>query len=306
MTDEDAMITHLTMRINAAGLGGPSEAIGLGDDAAILPISGSLVTSVDVVVEGVHADFAMTSLADFGWRAVSAALSDLAGMGVSPVGLLVSVVTPNLDDLDILYDGMIAAAQSAACPILGGDLSRGALWSVSVTVLGDDLGLGYVTRRAARPGDALFVTGPLGASAAGLRILRSGAMASDSLELAAVNAHARPMPRLAEGLAAHAAGVSAMCDLSDGLGIDLDRLARSSEVGIRLTSVPVAPLATETEALGGGDDYELLIATSAPDALQVEFSKRGLRVPIRIGTCSDQPEERLLSGRRFEASGWRH
>ncbi|MEI6701084.1 MAG: thiamine-phosphate kinase [Actinomycetota bacterium] len=306
MTDEDAMIAHLALRIHEAGLDGPPEAIGIGDDAAVLRLAGSLVTSVDVVVEGIHADFSLTGVDDFGWRAASAALSDLAGMGVSPVGMLLSVVTPNLDELDVLYDGVIAAALQAACPILGGDLSRGAIWSVSVTVFGDDQGRGFVTRSGAQQGNALYVTGPLGASAAGLRFLRSGAELTNEQIGVAIAAHARPVPRLAEGMAARSVGVTAMCDLSDGLGIDLDRLARSSKVGIRLTTVPVAPLATETEALGGGDDYELLIATDAPEALELEFSRLGLRAPIRIGTCSDQVEERLLRGQTFEASGWRH
>ena len=306
MTDEDSMITRLALRIQEAGVGASPDVVGIGDDAAVLQLSGSLVTSVDVVVEGIHADLSLTTLADFGWRAVSAALSDLAGMGVSPIGMLLSVVTPNLDDLDGLYDGVIAAALEASCPVLGGDLSRGPLWSVSVTVLGDDHGLGSVTRSGASPEDALYVTGPLGSAAAGLRLLRSGAKGADDSVGAAINAHARPVPRLAEGLAARSAGVSAMCDLSDGLGIDLDRFARSSNVGIRLTSVPCAPLASETEALGGGDDYELLIATNAPDILEATFSALGLRAPIRIGTCSSQVEDRLLGDRTFEASGWRH
>jgi thiamine-monophosphate kinase len=115
-----------------------------------------------------------------------------------------------------------------------------------------------------RPGwRRVLVTGPLGRAAAGLRRRRDGAELADEL----VVAHRRPWPRLAEGMAARGAGVHAMMDLSDGIGIDLHRLADASDVGFALDrDVPVAEGASAEEAISGGEDYELLIATDDPGA----------------------------------------
>jgi thiamine monophosphate kinase len=97
-----------------------------------------------------------------------------------------------------------------------------------------------------------------------------------------------------------------MMDLSDGLGLDLHRLARASSVGVVLDRVPVAEGATEAEALGGGEDYELLVAAPDEAALVARFARVGLRDPIRIGTCSADPEERRIGNDPFPPSGYQH
>ena len=158
---EDEVLRAFADTVNAAGLAGKNGTLGIGDDCAVVPISGSLVTSVDVVVEGVHADFSLTTLGDFGWRAVGAALSDLAAMGVAPLGLLSSVVTSDFDAFHLLGDGIVEAAQAFSCPILGGDVSRGPLWSVSITVFGETKGKPVPLRSGAMPGDVLVVTGSI-------------------------------------------------------------------------------------------------------------------------------------------------
>jgi thiamine-monophosphate kinase len=169
-----------------------------------------------------------------------------------------------------------------------------------------------VLRHGARPGDRLFVTGPLGAAAAGLRGLRARAdeppepgdrpEAERNLELA----HRRPRARLAEGETARRAGVTAMIDVSDGFLADLGHLAHASGVGFGLDEVPVHEGATTEEALGGGEDYELVMATPHPDRLVAAFAAAGLRRPVPVGSCTAERDGRTLAGRPVPALGWQH
>jgi thiamine-monophosphate kinase len=298
--DEVEALEQLLERCRLLGVDDSAVAVGVGDDAAVLALSGRAVVSVDTVVDGVHADLSVSSLEDFGWRAMTTAVSDLAAMGVRPAGVVVAVVAPNFDDLAELYDGILAAAIDLGTPVIGGDVVRGPIFTVTVTALGDDEGSGVVLRSGARPGDTLFVTGPLGAAAAALRAQRAGYDGRATL------AHRRPLARLAEGIAARAAGASAMCDCSDGLSLDLDRIARASGVGIALDEVPIAQGASLEEALGGGDDYELIIATSDPRALEDAFRSAGCRPLFRLGTATTDRSERTLRGAPLPLGGWRH
>ena len=97
-----------------------------------------------------------------------------------------------------------------------------------------------------------------------------------------------------------------MMDLSDGIGLDLHRLASASNVGFALDQVPIADGATLQEAISGGEDYELLITTSDPEKLRSTFLQRGLRKPISIGTIVSDPASRTLEGQDFEKLGWQH
>jgi thiamine-monophosphate kinase len=288
-------------------------AYGLLDDAAVLglPAGAPLVVSVDSVVEGVHVDLTLCSPGDVGWKALMGALSDLAAMGATPVAALVALCVPGGSGDGALalgvMTGVAEASVAAGCPIVGGDVSESAVLTVAVTVLGTAQPLDGppVARAGAQPEDALLLTGPCGGSAAGLRELRadSGAAASS-----AVRAYRRPVARLREGDAARRCGAHAMIDVSDGLALDLHRLADASEVGFRLDEVPAAEGATLEEALGGGEDYELLIAIGAADAdgLVDAFSREGLRLPARVGTVAQDPALRLLGDGALERLGWQH
>ena len=223
-------------------------------------------------------------------------------MGGRPKGAVIAVSSPPGTDLEELHRGIADAAVITSCPIVGGDLTRSRDVSVAVTVLGECPGMGAVLRSGARPAEKILVTGPLGRSAAGLRRRRAGASLTDEL----VVAHRRPWPRLAEGVAARGAGASAMMDLSDGLGLDLHRLADASGVGFVLDHVPVAEGATHDEAVSGGEDYELLIVTANVERLRMVFADRGLRQPIQIGWTVSDLDERTLAGQRFERDGWQH
>jgi thiamine-monophosphate kinase len=275
----------------------------IGDDAAVLaPFVGQAVISTDVAVLGVHLDSRYFPLEDLGFKAVAAAVSDLAAMGARPRGAVVAVTAPPGTDVEELHRGMADASVVTNCPIVGGDLAQGLDVTVAVTVFGECPGRGAVYRSGAQPGDELLVTGALGRSAAGLRRRRDGASLSDEL----VVAHRRPWPRLAEGMAARGAGAHAMMDLSDGLGLDLHRFADASGVGFELVDVPVAEGATVDEAIGGGEDYELLIATDEAARLRLVFQDRGLAKPITIGTVVTDVATRTLRGEEFERRGWQH
>jgi len=281
----------------------PANEVHVGDDAAVLAsVPGETVLSTDAAVWGVHLDATLFPLEDLGFKAVAAALSDLAAMGARPRALVVAVGAPAGTDLEELHRGVADAAGVANCAVVGGDLTRASDVIVVVTVLGECPSRGAVLRSGARPGDEILVTGPLGRAAAGLRRRRDGARLDDEL----VVAHRRPWPRLDEGVAARGAGVHAMMDLSDGLALDLHRLADASRVGFELEDIPVARGATLDEALSGGEDYELVIATSDSARLRMIFLDRHLRAPITIGRIVANPLTRTHQGAAFTKSGWQH
>jgi thiamine-monophosphate kinase len=316
-------------RIRGQLPGPPAGERWMGDDAAVVVSPGQLLLlTTDLAVAGVHGDLALIGADDFGWRAVAGAVSDVAAMGGRPAHLLVAAAVPAGTDVEALFGGLAAAAAAHGVPIVGGDLSSSSVLVLAVSVTGSIAdGPPPVSRSGARPGDALLVTGPLGASAAGLRALRTGR--SDRAQRAKrpdrahkakglsvggrppevldpVEVHCRPWARLDEGEAARRAGASAMIDVSDGLASDLGHLARESGVGVRLDDVPVAPGATGAEALGGGEDYELIVATADPVGLLDAFVEAGLRRPIPIGVCVADPSTRTLRGSDLPEAGWEH
>jgi thiamine-monophosphate kinase len=280
---------------------------GLRDDAAVVavPGDGSLVVSVDSVVEGVHVDLSVCAVADVGWKALMGALSDLAAMGAEPLGALVALCVPGgSGDGEVavgVMSGVAEASAASGCPVIGGDVSGAGELMVAVTVLGSVAGSGTaVSRSGASAGDAVLVTGPCGGSAAGLRELRAGTGPGD--------AYRRPVARWREGEAARRAGAHAMIDVSDGLALDLHRLADASGVGFRLDGVPVAEGATLAEALGGGEDYELLITVDEASVGRLEeaINAVGLRCPLPIGSILADPAARYLGDRELERLGWQH
>jgi thiamine-monophosphate kinase len=249
----------------------------IGDDAAIVDApDGPLLLAADAVVAGVHTPPDLP-LEDVGWKAVVVNVSDIAAMGGRPLHLLVTVAAPPGTDLDRLFDGVAEASKAYLCPVVGGDLTAADSLVVTVAVTGTVDGT-PVRRSGASPGEAIFVTGPLGAAAA------SGWTR-------------RPLARVAEGVDARGAGATAMIDVSDGLVADLGHVADESGVGFALDEIPVAPGATLDQALTGGEDYELVF--TAPVAR--------LPVGFRIGVCTADPSERTLAGQALPVGGgWEH
>lgn len=311
-------IERLARALDASGPRPKPGEVWIGDDTAVLdPPAGRMLFTTDLVVEGVHGELATMGPADFGWRAMVASLSDVAAMGGRPHHAVVGVCGPPDTDLDGLYEGIAEAAARFRCPVVGGDLSGGARLVVAVAMTGQVAGdPGPVLRSGARPGDELWVTGPLGASAAGLRLLQGAVDGPDPVDepgpvsgpdrCALRWAHLRPVPRLAEGEVARRSGVRAMVDISDGLAGDLTRLADASKVGFSLDHVPVCDGATLDDALYGGEDYALVMAAEDPRVLAQGFATAGLQPPIRIGRCTADPAERTLHGRGLPAGGFEH
>ncbi len=273
-----------------------------GDDAAVLAaLRAPLVWCVDAGVAGVHLDVERFPLADLGYRTAVAALSDVAAMGARPLGVLVAICATGDADVVAIEREVVAAAATTGCTVVGGDLSASATTTVVVTALGDASEVRPVARAGARPGDAVLVTGPLGAAAAGWRARREGRELADP----AVLAHRRPVVRAREGVTAARAGATAMLDVSDGLARDLRRLAVASHVGIEVTGVPTAPGATVDEALGGGEDYELVFTHPDPERVASAFRAEGLVAPLVLGRVVAGEEVRR-DGVPLPGVGWRH
>lgn len=225
-----------------------------------------LVVTTDVVVEGRHFSAEVSDPEDWGWKAVAVNLSDLAAMGAEARWLVVALTVPPETPtalLDRVYAGLRDACVAFAVALAGGDTSAGPVLSLAVTAIGEAERV--VTRAGARPGDRLVVSGPLGAAAAGLELLRRGDPSARALlerfpGLAA--AHRRPQPQLAAGRRLAAAGASAMLDVSDGLAGDALHLAEASGTGLEidLAAVPAAPGVAEAAALLGRDPAGLVLA----------------------------------------------
>jgi thiamine-monophosphate kinase len=260
-----------------------------------------VVFCTDAAVAGVHCDLDLVGPADLGWRASVATISDLAAMGADPWCLVVSVATPPDIATSEVMVGAIEAARLHGCPVVGGDLTSSPTAMVSVAALGTVPMGQAVTRSGARPGDAIVLTGPVGGSAAGLEALRRQLVDDEN-----VARHRRPVARLAMGQVARRFAASAMIDVSDGLSLDLHRLADASGVGFVIEGFPVAAGATRAQALGGGEDYELVITVADAEALAMAFVDEGLSAPSVIGTIVADPAVRMVDGVEDQPIGWSH
>lgn len=259
----------------------------VGDDCAVVLGADPLLLAADTVVAGVHADLDVVGVDDLGWRAVVANVSDVAAMGGRPLHALVAIAGPPDTDLDLLYRGIRQAAGEYGVEVVGGDLANAPTLVVTVAITGTCDDGPPVLRSGAGAGDAVFVTGPLGAAAA-------------------TGWRARPVALVGHGQAARAAGATAMIDVSDGFAADLGHVADESGVGFELTHVPVAEGATEEHALGGGEDYALVFAAPDVERVAETFVEAGLPVPERVGVCVGDPAVRLLAGRALPPTGWQH
>ncbi len=267
-TGEDALVARLRRSLRGRR---PGVVAGIGDDCAAVegPGRGLLLLKTDCVVEGRH--FAPDDAAPaVGWKAACRAVSDLAACGGTPAHALVTcVVRPGQTKrwLDGVYRGLAKAGREFGFDVVGGELSRtDGPAVISVAMTGTVARRDFVRRSGGRPGDVLFVTGVLGGS------LSSGW-------------HLRFRPRLGEArwLVANFR-VRAMMDVSDGLASDLPRLARAGRTGFVLdpASLPRRRGSTVAQALGDGEDFELLFAVAPRDADRLEKAWRKRWPEVRL------------------------
>ena len=287
----------------------PSLVIGPGDDAAVMvPERGALqVLTTDAVVEGIHFDRRFSSLADVGYRALAVNASDIAAMGGTSSVALLSFMLPGsttAEEVDALLDGILEMATDGRIAVAGGNITRspGPLM-VDVTVIGSVRPRRVLTRSGGRGGEALYLTGSIGAATAGLEILQAHQTAPEFDDC--VRRHRRPEPRLRIGAILGRTRAASCCmDLSDGLGDAVHQLAEASGTGavIDAKALPVHPAAQAwfqrhgkdpvEAAIAGGDDYELLFAAPKKSGGRLRGVQRHARgIPItRIGELTETPD----------------
>ena len=329
---ERALIERIRRRLPPAP---PSLVVGIGDDAAVAsPDRGALIVlTTDALVEGVHFDRRYSSAGDVGYKALAVNVSDVAAMGAAPRLALLSLILPldlPIADVDDLIDGFVELGRTTGVTLAGGNITRspGPL-IVDVTVTGAVKPRRVLTRGGGRAGDQLFVSGSIGAAAAGLAWLRDRdrlrdhAPEPDAALLNCIARHRRPVPRARLGsLLGRTRAASACMDLSDGLADAVRQVAAASGTGARIESarLPIHPGARAWfSALGhdpvamslvGGDDYELLFAVTARARRRlrvVDSQARG--VPLtHIGELTATPEIVLDYGGSVEPlpSGFVH
>jgi thiamine-monophosphate kinase len=278
---------------NGAGL-----VAGIGDDCAIVRPGAreDVLVTTDFLLEGVHFTRATHGPGDCGWKALARGLSDIAAMGGRPRWAFVSLaLAPDCGArwVSAFYRDLRALAGRHNVVVAGGDLTRHVHLLCDMIVLGT-VRRGQALRRAgARVGDHVYVTGTLGASALGLATQRG----------AAWRRHKRPEPRVAAGLQLRRFGATACLDLSDGIALDARRLAEASGLAIALDgTLPLARGVTLEQALGGGEDYELLFTAPASRPIPDTIGN----VPVtRIGSChAGAPGALSWAGQPLEACGW--
>ena len=310
---------------------------GIGDDAAVFRSAAGkeTVITADLLVEDI--DFRRTTTPPYllGHKALAVSLSDIAAMGARPLWSLISIGVPEdvwqTDFVERLYDGLLELANHYGVQLIGGDTSR-----THENIVIDSVALGEcaagtaVMRAGAGAGDQIFVTGSLGAAAAGLRLIERGAHLAeqnladeDSQKLDHILLRQlRPEPRVGWGIVLGEERLAtAMIDLSDGLSSDLNRLCAAGGVGALIDSalLPVDNYVTELcgrraldplqLALHGGEDFELLFTVKPEDIRRLPRRVDGVEIK-RIGEITNAGEGvKITEGARtweLTPGGWKH
>jgi thiamine-monophosphate kinase len=289
-----------------------------GDDCFVFEAGGKrLCVTKDLLIEDVHFSFAFATPYEVGRKSAAANISDIAAMAATPlyafVGLSMPKGTPESDALAFM-SGLIFELEKHGCALCGGDTTRGAKWSVSVTVIGEAHDGATLARNAFRPGDYIAITGSAGDSAAGLEIFLKNINAAaaglpDETSEYLKRKHLLPEPRVEEAKFLAGLGVTGGMDLSDGIASDLRRVAASSRVGasIEETAMPASRqlrdfckqlrLPLSDFSVRGGEDYELMVALPSHNyndiisAFNARFPLVGLTV---IGRVTAEPRLKLV------------
>ena len=271
--------------------------VGIGDDCAVIPLSpetggapaSDLLVSTDMLVEGTHFLMEDISPRQLGWKSAAVNISDIAAMGGKPIATFLSLALPKTlpeQWMQEFMEGYNGISEKFGAALLGGDTTCSPdRICINVTVLGTCPRGKAKLRSAARPGDLVCVTGTLGDSAAGLRLILGGQKGAAPRLM---DRHYTPTPRVEEGLALSCLpGVHAMMDISDGVGSDLRHILDESGVGARIDTGKL-PISKELQdlcikkgwdprelALCGGEDYELLFTMDPQETPDIPYTVIG-------------------------------
>ena len=285
--------------------------IGIGDDAAIVSGSANQIVCSDSIIEGVHFDLNYFSLEDVGWKSIAINQSDIASMGGEPKFFTVSCGFPkNFTNNDVkkIIKGIKSACDNNGGKVVGGDIILSEKIFISISSIGEIYGTNFMTRSSAKPGEKIAVTGTLGNSAAGLKLIKDGIK-----ENIFSNFHLRPIPKIKTGILLSKNGVNCCMDISDGLHNDLINLCDSSKVSasIKIENIPVSselknmfPDNYHDIAINGGEDFELLFTfNDLPKGLLDEIIIIG-----EIKKINSNQIEYNLKGNKYTPNfnPWRH
>ena len=264
----------------------PEGTTGIGDDCAVMPSGeGELLFSTDLLMEGVHFLRNESSPEDVGWKAAAVNLSDIAAMGGTPVATFLSIALPKDAQgewADRFIEGYTDISRQFDVPLLGGDTTSSLRdIAVNVGILGRCPSARRLMRNGAKVGETIYVTGPLGDSAGGLKAILMGIERTEDVTRL-ICRHKRPIPRIEAGRILMESGkAGAMMDISDGIGSDLRHIMKASGVGavIDLERLPLSPELVSVckeqgwdiyeMATSGGEDFELMF--TAPAGLENEL-----------------------------------
>lgn len=310
---------------------------GIGDDAAVIrQMTGrNTVITTDLLVEDIDFERETMRPRQLGHKALAVSLSDIAAMGARPRWALLSIGLPSdiweSTFVDEFYEGFLSLAKRYDVQLVGGDVSRTPEKIVIDSImLGESTPEREIFRRGACGGDQLFVTGALGGSAAGLRLLKLGARLDvrDHLDADAHSGerlllrHLRPEPRVGWGLVLGEERLaSAMIDISDGLSSDLHHLCKESGVGalVDAARIPIDPLVVTLcgrraldpllLALHGGEDFELLFTVPSAKVAGLPKTVDGVAIS-QIGEITNEPGKICVAERdrvwNLEPKGFDH
>ncbi len=318
---EFGLIELLSRMVNETGSVAERDGLilGIGDDAAVWHGKPAMqMATSDILIQDVHFSLNTATWYELGWKSLAVNISDIAAMGGIPEKALVSLgIPPETEVASIvqLYEGMIEIANQFDIIITGGDISSSSAVIVSPCLLGHAPKNKIMTRSGAKSGELIAVTGHLGASAAGFKLLNQNSVIESDLRIA----HLKPNPRIKEAQVLNRLGIQSAIDISDGLLADLSHICKASNVGaqLNLSDIPIHPSVTRsfsaeslTLALNGGEDYELLF--TGPEEIISSIQKE-LSTPVTVigRIIDDEPGKTQIvdeNGTSLDGllNGWDH